>query len=69
LKNHLGGPLPINLYFVVPDINHIFDDFNFQNYVTTKGDKYKGWDVTTDWIRDDIKQYVLEIKLQEFNPR
>ena len=69
MKNYLGGNLPIRLYFVIPDINNIFDDFRFQNYVTTRGDKYKEWDATTKWIYDDIEQYVLEIKLQEFNPR
>jgi len=63
LENHLGGNLPIHLYFVVPDINHIFDNFHYQNYVTTKGGKYEGWNGTNEWIRDEIKQYVLEIKL------
>ncbi|CAB4442451.1 unnamed protein product [Rhizophagus irregularis] len=63
LKNHLGGNLPIHLYFVVPNINCIFDNFSFQNYVTTGDEKHKGWNATTKWIRDNIKQYVLEIEL------
>ncbi|CAB4403843.1 unnamed protein product [Rhizophagus irregularis] len=62
LENHLGN-LPIHLYFVVPDINNIFDNFHYQNYVTTKGGKYEGWNGTNEWIRDEIEQYVLEIKL------
>ncbi|GES98250.1 crinkler (CRN) family protein, putative [Rhizophagus clarus] len=65
LETHLGGNLPIHLYFVVPSINHIFDNFHFQNYVTTGGDKYKGWNTTTKWVRDNIEQYVLEIELDK----
>ncbi|CAB5320092.1 unnamed protein product [Rhizophagus irregularis] len=42
LKNHLGGNLPIHLYFAVPNINCIFDNFSFQNYVTIGDEKYKG---------------------------
>ncbi|PKY46515.1 hypothetical protein RhiirA4_461400 [Rhizophagus irregularis] len=63
LENHLEGNLLIHLYFVVPDINHIFDNFHYQNYVTTKGGKYEGWNGTNEWIHDEIEQYVLEIKL------
>ena len=63
LENHLGGNLPIRLYFVVPDINNIFDNFRYQNYVTTKGGIYEGWNRNNEWIRDGIEQYVLEIKL------
>ncbi|CAG8748769.1 23102_t:CDS:2 [Rhizophagus irregularis] len=47
LKNHLEGNLPIHLYFVVPNINCIFDNFSFQNYVITENEKYKGWNATT----------------------
>jgi len=65
LKSYLGGNLPIRLYFVVPDINNIFDDFRFQNYVTTDGKKYKGWKATTNWIIKDIEQYVLKIELDK----
>ncbi|RGB24767.1 hypothetical protein C1646_747677 [Rhizophagus diaphanus] len=65
LENHLGGNLPIHLYFVVPDINRIFDNFHYQNYVTTKGAKYEGWNGTNEWIRDKIEQYVLEIELNK----
>ena len=63
MENHLGGNLLIHLYFIVPDINHIFDNYHYQNYVTTKGAKYEGWNETTEWIRDGIEQYVLKIKL------
>ena len=64
MEGHIRN-LPIDLYFVVPNINHIFDNFHFQNYVTTGGDKYKGWNTTTEWVRDDIEQYVLEIELDK----
>ncbi|CAB5350982.1 unnamed protein product [Rhizophagus irregularis] len=40
LKNHLEGNLPIHLYFVIPNINCIFDNFSFQNYVTIGNEKY-----------------------------
>jgi hypothetical protein len=59
----LGGNLPIRLYFVVPDINNIFDNFRYQNYVTTKDGIYEGWNRNNEWIRDGIEQYVLKIKL------
>ena len=54
--------LSIDLYFVVPNVNHIFDNFHFQNYVTVKNKKFKGWNRTNEWILD-IKQYILEIQL------
>ncbi|CAG8605532.1 12692_t:CDS:2, partial [Acaulospora colombiana] len=34
LENHLKG-LPIHLYFVVPNINNMFNDFRLQKYVTS----------------------------------
>ena len=65
MENYLEGNLPIRLYFVVPDINNIFDDFCFQNYIATDGKKYKGWNASTNWILNDIEQYVLEIELDK----
>ena len=56
----------IELYFVVPDINDLFDDFCEQNYVTTTDTEYVGWDYTTSWIKQNLTQYVLKIDLSDF---
>ncbi|CAG8747861.1 4176_t:CDS:2 [Dentiscutata erythropus] len=67
LENHLKD-LPIHLYFVVPNMDDTFNNFRFQKYVTSGNIEYSGWHLThTEWIRDNIAQYVLLINLSDFN--
>ncbi|CAG8831929.1 11678_t:CDS:2, partial [Gigaspora margarita] len=67
LENNLKD-LPIHLYFVVPNINDMFNNFRFQKYVTSGNTEYSGWHLThAEWIRDNIVQYVLLINLSDFN--
>jgi hypothetical protein len=67
LKNKLDPGLPINLYFVVPDIHQMFETYCSQNYVTVENKVYTRWDINTKWIRDDVVQYVLLIDWGDFN--
>jgi hypothetical protein len=57
--------LPTHLYFVVPNINDMFDNYYLQDYITLEGKKYVGWNSQTNWIQN-IPQYVLLIKLSDF---
>ncbi|CAG8830763.1 32696_t:CDS:2 [Gigaspora margarita] len=67
LENYLKD-LPIHLYFVVPNINDTFNNFRLQKYVTSGNTEYSGWHLThTEWIRDNVVQYVLLINLSDFN--
>ena len=66
LESKINDYQQIELYFVVPDINDLFDDFCEQNYVTTTDTEYVGWDYTTSWIKQNLTQYVLKIDLSDF---
>ena len=66
LRDKLDPNLPINLYFVVPSICHMFETYCLQNYVTTENKVYRGWDINTKWVRDDVVQYVLLIEWSDF---
>jgi hypothetical protein len=66
LRNKLDHNLPIHLYFVVPNIFHMFDNYYLQNYTTADKKVYRGWDKNTAWIRDNVIQYVLLIDWSEF---
>ncbi|PKB95385.1 hypothetical protein RhiirA5_436823 [Rhizophagus irregularis] len=66
LESKINDYQPINLYFVVPNINDLFDDFCEQKYVTTADTEYVGWDYTTSWIKQNLTQYVLKINLLDF---
>ena len=58
--------LPTHLYFVVPNINDMFDNYYLQDYITLERSKYVRWDSRTKWIRD-ITQYVLQDPEQYIN--
>ncbi|CAG8479909.1 222_t:CDS:2 [Rhizophagus irregularis] len=66
LESKINDYQLINLYFVVPNINDLFDDFCEQKYVTTADTEYIGWDYTTSWIKQNLTQYVLKINLSDF---
>ena len=57
--------LPTHLYFVVPNINDMFDNYYLQDYITVERKKYVGWNSQTNWIQK-ITQYVLLIDLSDF---
>jgi hypothetical protein len=60
-----NGP-QIHLYFVVPDVDNLFDNYQEQNYVTTNNAKYTGWNSETEWIKNKVIQHVLLINLSDF---
>lgn len=57
--------LPTHLYFVVPNINDLFDNYYLQDYITLEKKNYVGWNSETNWIKGII-QYVLLIDLSDF---
>jgi hypothetical protein len=62
-RSILDNNLPINFYFVVPDVDEIYNCYCEQEYCTTKDTVYKGWNNETKWIQTKVIQYVLLIEL------
>ncbi|CAG8592907.1 9181_t:CDS:2 [Funneliformis mosseae] len=67
MRSLLDNGSPIHLYFVVPDIDEIYDNYCKQEYHTTKDTIYIGWNKETEWIQKKVTQYVLLIELSDFS--
>ncbi|CAB4436443.1 unnamed protein product [Rhizophagus irregularis] len=65
LQDKMDMNLPTHLYFVVPNINDLFNNYYLQDYITLEKKNYVGWNSETNWIKGII-QYVLLIDLSDF---